>query len=52
MKLLAIMLFSAATGIISAYCGLLVVHEPVKYLLINMPLIACFAVVVPLLPVR
>jgi hypothetical protein len=45
MKLLAIILFGISTGAISAHFGILVSEEPIKYFLINGPLVGCFVAV-------
>ena len=50
MKTLACCLFGVCTGILSGFFGLHFVEEPVKFLIINMPMIACFGVVINLLP--
>ena len=42
MKILALITFVFATGILSAFFGLSLVKEPIKYMLINIPINVCF----------
>ena len=48
-KTLAIVSFGVATGVLSAVFGLSIADEPVKYVMVNIPLIVCFVAVVNLI---
>lgn len=50
MKLFTLCMFGVATGVMSSILGLQFTDEPLKYLLVNLPLIICFAGLLYLIP--
>lgn len=52
MKIFTIMMFAVATGVISSVSGLHFTEEPVKYIVINLPLTACFGGIIELITAK
>ncbi len=49
MKFLAVCLFGILTGVLSAEFGIYVAEDPVRYLVLNLPAIGCFAAIIHIL---